>query len=338
MRKIFISFLFIVIFANGAMATDKIASTLSRIENSLFGIEYSNQTNSKRLERIEEAVYGEAKSGNIKTRLDKLSKDAATNLMGQEISPKRDTFEEEDYYSDNQKLAQKGSNNLSQAHQNKNFDNYFEEEKAEPNIDYPVVNDLEEQVFGKTYKHLDLNTRLTKLEQHSLRKTYDDALSDRVERLKSKLAYNPTKNNLQEESNYFADNTYGQFSNQWQNKYENDENYFSPQTVAQNNSEKYWDNEINDRDFRAKLNKLEKKVFKNSFSSDTTNNRLSGLEGTIFNTQFNNDSDNARLSRIASAVQAQKSAKKYDANSINQKIGSVLQIGLMVLMVVAMIL
>lgn len=82
MRKIFISFLFIVIFANGAMATDKIASTLSRIENSLFGIEYSNQTNSKRLERIEETVYGEAKSGNIKTRLDKLSKDAATNLMG----------------------------------------------------------------------------------------------------------------------------------------------------------------------------------------------------------------------------------------------------------------
>ena len=106
MRKIFITFLFITLFSNTSLAQSKISSELSRIENNLFGIEYSKQTDNERLSRIEERVYGEAKSGNIKSRLFDLSNDVATNLIGQEITPKRDTFDDEEEKFEQQKLAQ----------------------------------------------------------------------------------------------------------------------------------------------------------------------------------------------------------------------------------------
>ncbi|MBQ3311150.1 hypothetical protein IJG72_03650 [bacterium] len=317
----------ILLLSNNVFAQTKTGDILSRIENSLYEIEYTNQSEEKRLERIEETVYGEAKKGNIKLRLDNLYKDISANQMGQEISPKRDTFEEESETYTYNKLAK----------QNKSHSNNLQN-NSNPNIDYPVVNELEEKAFGKTYKELDLNTRLSKLEQHSLKKTYDDAFSDRVERLKTKLAYKQDKKPFQYQyyDNYLAQN----MDNYAGSEYED----YSPKATENNSSKNmfksnnYLDKEISDADFRSDLNKIERKVFKNSYSSDSINNRLSRLENTIFNTQFNKDSNNTRLRRISSAVQAQTSARKYDSNSIQQKIGTALQIGMMVLMVVAMIL
>ena len=131
------------------------------------------------------------------------------------------------------------------------------------------------------------------------------------------------------------------------NYYNADDNYFSPQTVAQadqdfyhrqQNDNQYLERELSDRDFRSKLNKMEKNVFKQSFADDTVDNRLGRLENTIFNTNFSDDKNSTRLNRISSAIQAQKSAKKYDSNSFQQKMGTALQIGMFVLMMVAMIL
>ena len=314
MRKIFITFLFIMLFSNTTFAQSKTSQELSRIENNLFGIEYTKQSDNERLSRIEEQVYGEAKSGSIKSRLSALSNDVATNLMGQEIKPKRDTFEEEEDNFEKQKMAQ-----------------YQEDREPDnPKIDYPIVNELEEQIFGKTYKNQDINTRLSKLEKEVFRKTYEDALSERVDRLKEKVAYNPRKNNS-EEQNYY---------------YNEQDNYFSPDTFAQNNSGSYYnsqkgdyvDRQIADRELRSKLNKLEKQVFKQSFSNDTVDNRLSRLEGSIFHSNFSKDNEKTRLNRISSAINAQKNAKKYDSNGFQQKMATAMQIGMFVLMVVAMIL
>lgn len=316
MRKIFITFLFITLFSNTSLAQSKISSELSRIENNLFGIEYSKQSDNERLSRIEERVYGEAKSGNIKSRLSALSNDAATNLMGQEIKPKRDTFDDEEEKFEQQKLAQ------SQA------EDYAEPDN--PKIDYPVVDTFEEQIFGTTYKNLDINKRLAKLEKEVFKKTYEDTLSERVERLKEKVAYSPSKNEFEEQYYYYNEQN----------------NYFAPDTPTQNSNNAYFhsqkgddvDKRIADRDFRSKLNKLEKNVFKQSFSGDSIDNRLSRLESSIFNSNFSKDKETTRLNRISSAVKAQKSAKKYDSNGFQQKMATAFQIGMMVLMVVAMIL
>ncbi len=317
MRKIFLTFIFVIFISGTVFAETKTSKTLSKIENNLFGIEYTTQSDSQRLSRIEEQVYGEAKNGNIKSRLDALSNDIATGEMGKEITPKKDTFDEEDNYTE-RKLADNSQ--------------YFEEEKEpdNPKIDYPVINDIEQQIFGKTYKNENINSRLSKLEKEIFKKTYNDDLAERVERLKDKVAYTAPKFNT-EENNYY---------------YDEQDNYFSPNTLAQSNPDTFYhsqkgdyvDKQIADRDFRSKLNKLEKSVFKQSFSNDTVDNRLSRLESTIFNSNFSNDKQTTRLKRISSAVNAQKSAKKYDSNGIQQKMATALQIGMFVLMVVAMIL
>ena len=317
MKKIFLTCLLEILLSNSVFAESKTSKMLGKIENNLFGIEYTTQSDTERLSRIEEQVYGEAKSGNIKSRLADLENDIASNQMGQEITPKKDTFEEEESYTE-RKLADNSQ--------------YFEDnsESDSIKIDYPVINDIEQQVFGKTYKNENINARLSKLEKEIFKKTYNDNLAERVERLKDKVAYVPPTFNT-EEKNY---------------NYDEQSNYFSPNTLAQNDTDTYFhsqkgdyiDKQIADRDFRSKLNKLEKNFYKQSFSNDTIDNRLSRLESTIFHSNFSNDKQTTRLNRISSAVNAQKSAKKYDSNGIQQKMATALQIGMFVLMVVAMIL
>ena len=318
-QKIISTILFLFLTTNCAFAESKTSKTLSRIENNLFGIEYADNNDTERLSRIEEHVYGQTKDGSVKLRLENLSKDIATNQMGQEIEPKEDTFADEDNYYSQKTLAQS------------NQDEYYEPDN--PKIEYPAVNELEEQIFGKTYKDLDINTRISKLEKETFRKTYNDALSDRVERLKNKTG---TKNNsISTPQDYIPQENY----------YSQEDNYFSPQTVAQdfdNNTFKTQkttkNKELTDKSLNSKLKKLEKTVFKQSFSNENTDARLSRLEGAIFNTNFSSDSNSTRLGRISSAVEAQKTAKKYDSNGLQQKMATAMQIGMFVLMVVAMIL
>ena len=313
MQKFLSTFLFIILMTTPAFAESQTSKTLSRIENNLFGIEYKNQSETQRLSRIEEQVYGEAKNGSVKSRLNDLSNDIATNQMGQEITPRKDTFdEEEENYFSQEKLAQS------------NQQEYFE--PSNPKIEYPAVNELEEEVFGKTFKDLDINQRLAQLEKKTFKQTFEDALSDRVDRLKNIVVYsNPNKN--------LEDNTFIP-----------GDNYFSPNTVAQNTEEDYFLNEdfsgkeVSDRKMKSKLRKLEKNVFQREFQNDTVDNRLARLEGRIFNTKFDSDNDSTRLNRISSAVEAQKSAKKYDSNWFQQKMATAMQIGMFVLMIAAMIL
>lgn len=58
--------------------------------------------------------------------------------------------------------------------------------KADANVNYPIVDKLEDTTFNKEFKSLDINKRrLANLEQKTFNKTYDkDSLNDRVERLK----------------------------------------------------------------------------------------------------------------------------------------------------------
>ncbi len=340
MKKLLISIICILFLQSNVLAQSQTSKTLSTIENNLYGIEYTNQSDNARLDRIEQTVYGEKKSGSIKSRLSNLDKDIASEQMGKEVTPRKYAFtngedDGDNFYSpktqQNQQLAQK--------------EEYLEpEEKADPNIEYPVVDSLEQTAFGKSYKHMEIKTRLSNLEKQAFRKTYaNDDLAVRVDRLKDKLAYNAPKNSDEaffSHNDYYQDESY--LADNPQTQYP--DNYFSPQNVQQesyNNSvqrEKSWDRQISDRDFRSKLNKLEKNVYKQSFSDDTVDKRLSRLESTVFNSNFSKESDSSRLSRLYGAVNAQKVAKKYDSNGFQQKMATALQIGFMVLMVVAMIL
>jgi hypothetical protein len=159
-------FLLILILCTSAAFA---APTLDKLENSLFGFTYPNETEILRLDRIETEVYGGVNKGDIAQRMAKLNKDLAAAAIGKEIPPKEDSF-------------------AGSTHEAARSFTTAEPEPAAPNSDYPAVNALEQVVFDKEFKDKSLNTRLAALEQKTFKKTYaSDDLSTRVDRLQSEL-------------------------------------------------------------------------------------------------------------------------------------------------------
>lgn len=308
--KKFIVILSFLLSINFCVAASQYSAILDNIENSIYGFTYSANDDASRLSRIEESVYGQSKSHKaIADRVSSLKKDMAADLIGQEIAPKEDTFADEQ-------------------------DSYKEEVIAEDrhpaaNVDYPSINELERQVFKQEFKDQDLNSRLSKLEKQSLGKTFDtDPFSSRVERLQAKI-----------KPKSFMDNSIAQSSN----------DYFddSPVTLDKNyNLDSYHSpdfdyDEYNSRPKspqRVNLASVEKSIFKRVFANESTENRLSRLESTMFGTTFNSDSEQERINRVSSAYKAAKSASKYDSNRFSQNMGTAMQIGTMILMILACIL
>lgn len=305
-------------------AQSQFSTTLTTMEKSLFGVDYSTQADDARLKRIEEVVYGQSSSSSssISQRVDKLSKDLSADLIGQEIKPKKDTFaDDQDSYKENIP-------------------------KADSSVNYPVVDNLEKQVFNKTFKTVDINQRLAKLEQNVFKKTYEDDLSTRVDRLKSAVMPQRVANNYnsddEDENSYIPNNTTGSASSLQDDDFGtpgyNSSPSLNPQVPAYNSNNSVLDDYQSDSDIAIPLAALEKRVLKRSFPNDTISNRLTRLELKIFNSNFVDDDEQTRLDRVSSAYQAQKTSKKYDDNKFSQHMAAAMQVGAIVLMILAAVL
>lgn len=312
MKKI-IFLLALLFFVNPIFAASVNSSILDNIENSLYGFTYTTSDDLTRLSRIEESVYGKVNSNkSVNERISKLKKDMAADLIGQEISPKEDTFmEEQNSYSDlkEEKIAQ---------------------EKIPPagaNVDYPSINELEKHVFKQEFKSKDLNSRLASLEKQSLGKTFEnDSLSARVERLQAKI-----------KPKSFMDNSIAQSSN----------SFYDDEAIPLDKNYKldeYQPPEFDYDFYNAKnakptnLASVEKTFFKRTFAGENMDNRLSRLESTMFGTTFVTDTQEDRVRRISSAYKAAKSASKYDSNKFSQNMATAMQIGTLLLMILACVL
>lgn len=298
--------------------------SLDKIENSLYGFTYSNENETTRLNRIEEQVYGKKSNGQTSQRIAKLKKDLSVDQMGQEIKPKEDTFREEDDAI------------------------VYEKEPAEAaTMDYPVINELEKQVFQKEFKNQNIKTRLFNLEKKTLNKTYENEdLSTRVDRLKAELKPQSfMSNGMMQQNNSFYDGPIDKFAQ----NYHLDEYGIPPYDYESYNKTPVYDSFEDGNDFlnskssvrptkNMSISAIEKKLFKQKFENDSTSERLTRIESTVFGTSFPSDKENERISRISSALSAQKSAKKYDSNRFSQNMATAFQIGTLILMVLACIL
>ena len=103
-------------------------------------------------------------------------------------------------------------------------------------------------------------------------------------------------------------------------------------------NEKYGQAPIPPSPKKYNLTTVEKNVLKQTFKNDSTENRLTRLENAMFGTQFDSDDTETRINRISSAYNAQKSATKYDSNRFAQNMTTAMQIGTILLMVLACIL
>lgn len=313
-RLVILVFIFIFLFLGiRCEAQSQFSPILTKMEKSLFGVDYNSQNDDARLKRIEEVVYGKASLSPLAQRVDKLSKDLSADLIGQEIKPKRDTFTE-DEAAPKEQIP-----------------------KADGSVNYPIVNEIERKVFNKEFRNIEINQRISSLEQNVFKKTYKDDLNSRVERLKSAVIPErvATAANIDESD----DNSYvSEGVNTPSPPLQDDVLSFNSQNPGYNSQNSVLDDYQGNSDAAIPLAALEKKVLKKSFPDDTVSNRLVRLELKVFNSTFTDDDEQTRLDRIASAYQAKKTSKKYDDNKFAQHTAAAMQVGAILLMILAAIL
>ena len=275
-----------------AMSKTQIA-TISKIENNLFGFDYSNDSDTNRISRLEKTIYGETSTGNLNKRLEKLSADISAEQIGLEISPKEDTFRE-----DEGSIAQ-----------------------ADNTVNYPIVNEIEQKLFGTTYKNRDFHTRIVTIERKLFGKIYDvDDYATRMDRIKSEIM---------------------------------------PQTLAKENSRfNYDDNALSSADLsaleRSRYNRYTTMPYGQEsysrpyanygdslppqYSPNELNDELAQLEYDTFGTEFSNEDTQSRIRRLNSVNKAKKSSHRYDSMQFSQRMSTAMEIGAMILMILAMVL
>lgn len=311
MKKIILSLCFLI-SVNCCYAT-QYETTISKLENSLFGFTYSGDDLS-RVTRLENSIYGQSKNGDLNTRITKLQKDMSADSIGQEITPKEDTFaDDEMYYPHDKNIAQNNSLPPSGS-----------------NVDYPSINELESEIFKTEYKHKDLATRLMDLEKKALGKTYEsESFATRVERLQAKIKPRSFMNNsLAQSSNDFYDGDVIPL----------EKDYYLDEYSAPDFDYDAYNAMHKPPSAKVNIASVEKLMYKKTYNNDDLDTRLSRLESTMFGTTFKEDSQEERLNRIASAYKATKSATKYDSNKFTQNMATAMQIGTLILMILACVL
>lgn len=323
--KKFIICLAILLTAGSVTAATSNSQILDKIENSIYGFTYSKESEQTRIERLEESIYGQKSNGAIQNRIAKLKNDMSADLIGQEITPTEDTFREPE-------------------------NNWVAEKEPEPvesgNIDYPVINELEKQIFKKEFKGQNIKTRLSNLENKTFGKSYDsEDLSTRVDRLKAEIKPQSFMDNqiAKQENNFYGGDIDKMAQNYHLNSYGNPDNYDVYDSFNNRQNYGYDDDYMGSPNvFKPSkplnISTIEKTLYKTKYENEPMASRLSRIESSIFGSVFAQDSESERLARISSAINAQKSAKRYDSNKFGQNMATAFQIGTLILMVLACIL
>lgn len=300
MKKFLATFLiFVYIFGftgfSVEAATQKPDSLITKIENDIYGFDYSNDTAQNRISRLEKTVYGKSSSGDINKRIKKLSGDISADVIGLEIEPTEDSFKEDETIADS-------------------------------SVNYPIVDEIEQKIFNQTYKNRDFHSRIVAIERKIFGKIYDvDDYSTRMDRIKAKVM----PETIAKKS--YDDDLAGQ-------------NYYDNDTLTSND-----------------LSGLGRSRFKMPFgqknytrpyanygdmtggsamlpTNPNLNDELSQLEYETFGTEFSNEDTATRIKRLNSVSKAKKSASKYDSNKFSQRMSTAMEIGAMILMILAMVL
>lgn len=263
---------------------------ISKIENDIFGFDYINDELKTRVSRLEKVIYGKEHSGDLSQRIKKIATDITAEQIGLEIEPQEDTFRE-DY------------------------------EVADSTVNYPIVDEIEQKIFNKTYKNRDFHTRIVTIERELFGKIYDvDDYSKRMDRIKAEVM--PER--LAREKVFGYDNSESSL-NSFDLSGLNNSRFASKMPYGQENYTRPYSNY---GDFTGGAAPY----------SDNLNDELAQLEYSTFGTEFSNEDTQSRIKRLNSVNKAQKSSSKYDSAKFQQRMSTAMEIGAMLLMILAMVL
>ena len=310
MQKIIVSVCAVFIMAGICNAAVSSASMLSNIEKQIFGYEYTSEADAVRITRIEKQLYDKTSSTPTATRIAKVYSDLGL-------------------IDSNTESVAKNTNNNSSKKSQKNQPQMLAKES--PDVEYPIVNEIEEAVFGKNYNGENIYSRLDRVENKVYQKTTDADLNTRVNKLRISVIDDISKSKLSKKDPEFEDfkNTYDQYDAVAQPPSLYDDNagynYASPKT----SNKSYQDTE---------LSAIEKVVLSRTYPNESVDIRLSRLETKIFKRNFQNESSSTRLDRISAAATAKQTSKMYDNNKLMKNLATGIQVGGFLLMILAMIL
>lgn len=288
-KKLFIFFVYLFVCLNVQAST---VDTLNKIENDLYGFNYSKDKTLNRVERLEKTIYGKPLNGDVNKRITKLSADISADVIGLQIPPSRDTF-----------LA--------------------EEEEADNTVNYPIVDEIEKTLFNTTYKNRDFHTRIVTIEKKLFGKIYDvDDYSKRMDRIKTTVY--PQK--------FASDNNY--------TEYYNDDSVLKSADIGGTNFDRFR-MPFGQRNYTRPYSNYGDSYpsgNNNIIPSDNLSDELTQLEYDVFGTEFSSDDAQTRIKRLNSANKARKNSQKYDSQKFSQRMSTAMEIGAMILMILAMVL
>jgi len=196
-----------------------------------------------------------------------------------------------------------------------------EEAKADSTVQYPIVDEIEKKLFGTTYSNRDFHTRIVTIERKLFGKIYDvDDYSTRMDRIKT--AAMPEA--------LLRDN----------DRFKYDDNAISSSDLSGINSSRYSPMPYGQRNLtRPYTNYGEyQDYFGKSLPAGNLDEDLAQLEYDTFGTEFAGDDTKTRIRRLNSANKAKKSSQKYDSQKFQQHMSTAMEIGAMILMILAMVL
>lgn len=288
---IFIIFTLNFLYSPECFSAEKIqVAEISKIENDLYGFDYMNDELKNRIARLEKTVYGKVFSGDLSNRIKKLSDDINADMIGLEIPPSEDTF--------------------------------LENENAEDGtVDYPVVNEIEQKLFGTTYKNRDFHTRIVTIERKLFGKIYDvEDYSTRMDRIKSAVL----------PESLLTDNNRFDYDNK-------NNNYLYSEDLGGIDYNRYGSMPYGQKNYTRPY-KNYGEYANTAPNSGNLNDELTQLEYDTFGTEFSGEDTKQRIKRLNSAHRAKKSYNKYDSQKFQQHLSTAMEIGAMLLMILAMVL
>lgn len=301
-KKFIITFLLLLIINMGVYAAN-IRDTLSSIENGVFGYDYHSESDLKRIERLEEYMYGVKKTGAIQSRVDSLQNDSG--IITEVKKPKKE-LPSQDQMNDSSIGTNRLQNSLKPGLKKQSS------LKEDDTVEYAIVDKMEKDLFNQTYKNENIYDRLNRLETTVFQNTSNDDLSTRVDKLASVLRPSGRKMPIQERT-YSAKDF---------------ESLYNSSGLQQ----------VDDNSMPFQLAALENDILRHEYLDDNNANRLSRLEQKLFNRTFPTDADTVRMQRIMVAYEAKKDSYKYENNRKMQNMATMSQIGGILLMILAILL
>ena len=197
-----------------------------------------------------------------------------------------------------------------------------DEEVADNTVDYPVVDEIEKKLFGTTYKNRDFHTRIVTIERKLFGKIYDvEDYSTRMDRIKTAAMPEALLTD--------------------KNRFDYDKNALTSEDLSGLNSSRYGIMPYGQEGLKRPYTNYGD--YTGSFSphynsSGNLDEELAQLEYDTFGTEFSGDDTKTRVKRLNSANKAKKSYKKYDSQKFQQHMSTAMEIGAMILMILAMVL